>query len=88
MTSLSLVVKGIKSERKTKRKKKGVRIQAILGRIRTPDPDPGHFGPDFDSGSELESAFADPSPCASLTLSPTALGPIGPRVFKGIQLKA
>jgi hypothetical protein len=24
----------------------------------------------------------------SLTLSPTALGPIGPRVFKGIQLKA
>ncbi len=23
-----------------------------------------------------------------LTLSPTALGPIGPRVFKGIQLKA
>jgi hypothetical protein len=69
MTSLSLVVKGIKSERKTKRKKKGVRIQAILGRIRTPDPDPGHFGPDFYSGSELESAFADPSPCASLTHS-------------------
>jgi hypothetical protein len=25
---------------------------------------------------------------AVLTLSPTALGPIGPRVFKGIQLKA
>jgi hypothetical protein len=24
----------------------------------------------------------------ALTLSPTALGPIGPRVFKGIQLKA
>jgi hypothetical protein len=23
-----------------------------------------------------------------LTLSPTALGPIGPRVFKGIQVKA
>jgi hypothetical protein len=23
-----------------------------------------------------------------LTLSPTALGPMGPRVFKGIQLKA
>jgi hypothetical protein len=26
--------------------------------------------------------------CLILTLSPTALGPIGPRVFKGIQLKA
>jgi hypothetical protein len=24
----------------------------------------------------------------TLTLSPTALGPTGPRVFKGIQLKA
>jgi hypothetical protein len=32
-----------------------------------PDPDPGHFGPDFDSGSGLESAFTDPSPCAALT---------------------
>jgi hypothetical protein len=34
-----------------------------------PDPDPGHFGPDFNSGSGLESAFADPSPCAALTHS-------------------
>jgi hypothetical protein len=64
-----LVAKGIKSERKIKGKKKGVQIQAIIGRIRTPDPDPGHFGPDFDSGSGLESGFADPSPCAALTHS-------------------
>jgi hypothetical protein len=64
-----LVVKGIKSERKIKekRKKKGVWIQAIVGRIRTPDTDPGHFGPDFDSGSGLESAFTDPGPGAALT---------------------
>ncbi len=52
---------------KSKRKKKGVRIQAIIGRIRTPDPDSGHFGPDFDSGSGLKSAFTDPSPGAALT---------------------
>jgi hypothetical protein len=62
-----LMVKGIKLKEKLKRKKKGVRIQAIIGRIRTPDPDPGRFGPDFDSGSGLESAFTDPSPGAALT---------------------
>ena len=62
-----LVVKGIKSERKSKRKKKGVRIQAIIGRIRTPDPDQRHFGPDFDFRSGLESAFANPGPGAALT---------------------
>jgi hypothetical protein len=56
------MVKGIKLKEKSKRKKKGVRIQAIIGRIRTLDPDPGHFGRDFDSGSGLESAFTDPSP--------------------------
>ncbi len=61
------MVKGIKSERKIKEKEKGVRIQAIIGRIRAPDPDPGYFGLDFDSGSGLESAFADPSPGAALT---------------------
>ncbi len=33
---------------------------AILGRVRTRDPDPGHFGPDFDSGSGHGSAFTDP----------------------------
>jgi hypothetical protein len=33
--------------KKIKDKEKGVRIQAIIGRIRTPDPDPGHFDPDF-----------------------------------------
>jgi hypothetical protein len=54
--------KASKLNEKSKRKKKGVRIQAIIGRIRTLDPDPGHFGPDFDSGSVLESAFRDSSP--------------------------
>ncbi len=33
---------------------------AILGRVQTRDPDPGHFGPDFDSGSDHRSAFTDP----------------------------
>ncbi len=51
---------------KSKRKKKGVRIQAIIGWIGTPDPDPGHFGPDFDSGFGLKSAFTDPGPGAAL----------------------
>jgi hypothetical protein len=60
------MVKGIKLKEKSKRKKKGVRIQAIIGRIRTRDPDPGHFGPDFDSGSGLGSAFTDPGPGARL----------------------
>jgi hypothetical protein len=60
------MVKGIKTKRKSKRKKKGVRIQAIIGRIRTLDRDPGHFGPDFDSGSGLEYAFTDPGPGAAL----------------------
>ncbi len=60
------MVKGIKLKEKSKRKKKGVRIQAIIGRIRTRDPDPGHFGPDFDSGSGLVSAFTDPGPGACL----------------------
>jgi hypothetical protein len=58
--------KASKLKEKSKRKKKGVRIQAIIGRIQTLDPDPGHFGPDFDSGSGLESAFTDPSPGAAL----------------------
>ena len=33
---------------------------AILGWVRTRDPDPGHFGPDFDFGSGHGSAFTDP----------------------------
>ena len=41
-------------------------MQAIIGWIRTRDPDPGHFGPDFDSGSGLGSAFTDPGPGARL----------------------
>jgi len=60
------MVKGIKLKEKSKRKKKGVRIQAIIGRIRTRDPDPGHFGPDSDSGSGLRSAFTDLGPGACL----------------------
>jgi hypothetical protein len=60
------MVKGIKLKEKSKNKKKGVRIQAIIGRIRTRDPDPGHLGPDFDSGSGLGSAFTDPGPGACL----------------------
>jgi hypothetical protein len=39
---------------------------AIIGRVRTRDPDPGHFGPDFDSGSGHGSAFTDPGPGACL----------------------
>jgi hypothetical protein len=60
------MVKGIKLKEKSKRKKKGVRIQAIIGWIRTRDPDPGHFGPDFYSRSGLGSAFTDPGPGARL----------------------
>jgi hypothetical protein len=36
---------------------------AIIGRVRTRDQDPGHFGPDFDSGSGHRSAFTDPGAC-------------------------
>jgi hypothetical protein len=32
---------------------------AFNGRVRTRDPDLGHFGPDFDSGSGHGSAFTD-----------------------------
>jgi hypothetical protein len=32
---------------------------ANIGRVRTRDPDPSHFGPDFDSGSGHGSAFTD-----------------------------
>ncbi len=48
------MVKGIKLKEKSKRKKKGVRIQAIIGRIRTRDPDPGHFGPDLIPGPDSD----------------------------------
>jgi hypothetical protein len=60
------MVKGIKLKEKSKRKKKGFRILAIIGRIRTRDPDPGYFGPDFDSWSGLGSAFTDLVPGARL----------------------
>jgi hypothetical protein len=49
-----LLVKGIKLKEKSKRKKKGVRIQAIIGRIRTPDPDSARILiPDPDSNPHL-----------------------------------
>ena len=51
--------KGIKLKKKTKIKKNQSPDPAILGRIRTRDPDPDHFGPDFDSGSGCGSAFTD-----------------------------
>jgi hypothetical protein len=55
--------KATKLKEKSKIKKKEVRIHAIIGQIRTPDLDPGHFGPD------IESASTDLSPCAALTHS-------------------
>ncbi len=61
------MIKGIKiKENQQERKKRRVQIQAIIGRMRTRDPDPGHFGPNFDSGSRLRSAFTDPGPGACL----------------------
>jgi hypothetical protein len=39
---------------------------AIIGRVRTRDPDPGHVGPNFDSGSGHGSAFMDLGPGACL----------------------
>ena len=52
--------KGIKiKEEKIKIKKTQSPDPAILGRIWTRDPDPDHFGPDFDSGSGCGSAFTD-----------------------------
>ncbi len=50
------MVKGIKLKGKSKRKKKGVRIQAIIGRIRTRDPDPGR----------VRTRITDPGPGARL----------------------
>ena len=52
--------KGIKTKEKSKTKKNQSPDPAILGRVRTRDPDPDHFGPDFDSGSAYGSAFTDP----------------------------
>ncbi len=55
------------TKRKIKEKEKsGVRIRAMIGQIRTRDPDPGHFGSDFDPGSGHGSAFTDPGPGARL----------------------
>ena len=51
--------KALKLKKKTKIKKNQSPDPAILGRIRTRDPDPDHFGPDFDSGSGCGSAFTD-----------------------------
>ena len=51
--------KALKLKKKTKIKKNQSPDPAILGRIRTRDPDPDHFGPDFDSRSGCGSAFTD-----------------------------
>ena len=53
------VKSGLKQE-KSKIQKNRSPDPAILGRVRTRDPDPGHIGPDFDSGSGHGSAFTDP----------------------------
>jgi hypothetical protein len=39
---------------------------AVIGRVRTQDLDPGHFGPEFDSRSGHGSAFTDPGQGARL----------------------
>ena len=52
--------KGIKTKEKSKTKKNQSPDLAIVGGVRTRDPDPDHFGPDFDSGSGYGSAFTDP----------------------------
>ncbi len=51
--------KALKLKKKIKIKKNQSPDPAILGRIRTQDTDPDHFGPDFDSGSGCGSAFTD-----------------------------
>ena len=51
--------KALKIKKMTKIKKNQSPDPAILGRIRTRDPDPDHFGPDFDSRSGCGSAFTD-----------------------------
>ncbi len=59
------MVKGIKLK-KNQRERKMIPDPAIIGRVRTRDPDPGHVGPDFDSGSGHGSTFTDPGPSACL----------------------
>jgi len=60
------ILKALKLKKKTKIKKNQSSDPAILGRVRTRDPDPDHFGPDFDSGSGYGSAFTDPQSGARL----------------------
>ena len=54
-----MTLKALKLKKKTKTKKNQSPDPAILGRVRTRDPDLDHFGPDFDSGSGYGSAFTD-----------------------------
>ena len=54
-----MTLKALKLKKKTKTKKNRSPDPAILGQVRTRDPDPDHFGPDFDSGSGYGSAFTD-----------------------------
>ncbi len=53
-------LKALNKKKKSKIKKNRSPDPAILGRVRTRDPDPGHFGPDFDSRSGHGYAFTDP----------------------------
>ncbi len=53
-------LKALKLKKSQRQRKNRSPDPAILGWVRTRDPDPGHFGPDFDSGSGHGSAFTDP----------------------------
>jgi hypothetical protein len=59
-------LKASKLKKSQRQRKNGSPDPAILGRVRTRDPDPGHFGPDFASGSGHGSAFTDPQSGACL----------------------
>ncbi len=62
-----MTLKALKLKKKTKTKKNQSPDPAILGRVRTRDPETDHFGPDFDSGSGYGSAFTDPQSKLALT---------------------
>ena len=55
-----MILKALKLKKNQRQRKIRSLDPAILGRVRTRDPGPGHFGPDFDSGSGHGSAFTDP----------------------------
>ncbi len=53
-------LKALKLKKSQRQRKNRSPDPAILGRVLTRDPDPGHFDPDFDSRSGHRSAFTDP----------------------------